>query len=75
MAGLADVLARVQDDLAFREQLLHDPLKALAGYELTSADLRALAASLADATGPPARTIADLFDLSGRDQGDVPRDE
>ena len=75
MAGLADVLARVQDDHAFREQLLHDPLKALAGYELTSADLRALAASLADATGPPARTLADLFDLTGSGQGDVSRDE
>lgn len=45
---LAEVVARMSRDAAFRKAVYTDPLQALAGYALTEAEKQALASSAVD---------------------------
>lgn len=51
MADVNDVLERLISDPGFRRALSEDPEKALAGYDLTKADLEMLAAHVSDDPG------------------------
>jgi hypothetical protein len=51
------VFDRARTDAAFREQLRHNPKGALAGYDLTSAERSALAATEAPTLRIPGRVI------------------
>jgi len=47
MSDVDEVVARIARDPDFADQLTRDPSAALAGYELTTSDLRRLADQLA----------------------------
>jgi hypothetical protein len=51
MPGLDDVLERLVNDAGFRGRLAADPAGALAGYDLSSADLALLASQVTDGAG------------------------
>jgi hypothetical protein len=44
MSDIDKVLERLVDDVSFRDEIRLDPQAALAGYDLTTEDLRVLAA-------------------------------
>jgi hypothetical protein len=46
MSDIARVLERLVDDVSFRDELRTDPQAALAGYDLSTDDLRVLAAQV-----------------------------
>ena len=48
MNDLEQVIARATTDGAFRRHLVDDPRAALAGYDLSTSDLRIVADALAD---------------------------
>lgn len=70
---LDEVLRRCERDPAFRRLLDHDPVAALAPYDLTTDELTALVAHLADDRGPAdqrARRSAFLRLLAKRPPGE-----
>jgi hypothetical protein len=75
MTDIDAVLGRLVTDEPFRVWLQQDPQAALAGYDLTTAELRQLVARLAveaDGDGMERRTgRSALFSLLARDVGDA----
>jgi hypothetical protein len=69
VVGIDEVLERLRSDPSFRELLVREPQEALAAYELTTADLRAIAVRVLGSR-PKAPGLAAFFDAGLTDGPD-----